>query len=319
MSVSVCRSAGARRAVYWVLLLCLAPLAFALSRPADDVIMRFDQTLQRAPADVRLALARVQANRSATIDDVFVALPGQRLAGAFVSRRTGIHWLFAGLAAALMLGVTLRMFPNSARTPGLFAVGLFTATAGLALLLLVESFVSWGGDFEVSSGITLRVLAMVAMIGLFEELAKLAPLIWRIRRLGPLDWQQACRWGLASGTGFGVAEGVIYAEQFYNGVSAIDAYIVRFISCVVLHAVWTASAALCLCFCGSAIRAVFVPAVLHAIYDLALQYEMDWTALATALVSLGWLVLQLEAFQHAPAFVVAQSPGSRRSSTLDGF
>jgi hypothetical protein len=48
-------------------------------------------------------------------------------------------------------------------------------------------------------------------------------------------------WGLASGAGFGISEGILYSENIYNGISGRDIYLIRFASCVALHAVWTAS------------------------------------------------------------------------------
>src|SRR5205823_10436923 len=119
----------------------------------------------------------------------------------------------------------------------------------------------------------------------------------------------------ASGAGFGVAEGIFYSEQFYNGVSEIDSYFVRFFSCVALHAVWTASASLSLCACARTVadpqdkavfavtllRVIAVPAILHGIYDAVLQYHYEVAALVTAMISFGWLACQIEATRAACA------------------
>ena len=51
---------------------------------------------------------------------------------------------------------------------------------------------------------------------------------------------------LASGIGFGVSEGIMYSTRYYNGIVGVDLYFVRFISCVALHAIWTASVAISL-------------------------------------------------------------------------
>ena len=56
-----------------------------------------------------------------------------------------------------------------------------------------------------------------------------------------MTWRGACLWGMASGVGFGLAEGVLYAGQSYNGVAPAGIYLVRFASCVALHAVWSGS------------------------------------------------------------------------------
>ena len=56
-----------------------------------------------------------------------------------------------------------------------------------------------------------------------------------------MGWRGACLLGLASGIGFGVSEGIMYSSTQYNGWSGSDIYIVRFVSCVALHAMWAAS------------------------------------------------------------------------------
>ena len=48
-----------------------------------------------------------------------------------------------------------------------------------------------------------------------------------------------CLWGLASGIGFGVSEDRLLGTA--NGMSGIDIYLVRFVSCVALHAMWSGS------------------------------------------------------------------------------
>ena len=44
--------------------------------------------------------------------------------------------------------------------------------------------------------------------------------------------------------GLGLAEGIIYSSDFYYGIATADAYVVRFISCVALHAFGGAATAL---------------------------------------------------------------------------
>lgn len=48
-------------------------------------------------------------------------------------------------------------------------------------------------------------------------------------------------WGLVSGVGFGVSEGVTQSHDFYNGVQGVQIHLIRFIRCVALHAIWTAA------------------------------------------------------------------------------
>jgi RsiW-degrading membrane proteinase PrsW (M82 family) len=121
------------------------------------------------------------------------------------------------------------------------------------------------------------------------------------------DWRDACVLGLASGVGFGVAEGIMYSSQYYNGLDAFDIYLVRFISCVALHAVWTAAAAVMVAhnqggfetdewtdWLVHLIMVIGVPVVLHGLYDTFLKKDMNAYALLTAVASFGWLIFMIE-------------------------
>ena len=119
--------------------------------------------------------------------------------------------------------------------------------------------------------------------------------------------------GLASGAGFGLAEAVIYASGFYNGVSGAGIYFVRNISCVALHALWTGSAAITIHrrqrlfqqpmhwydWIVRAIAVVSVPMVLHGLYDTLLKKEMNALALAVAVASFVWLAFQISRLRRA--------------------
>src|SRR5207253_1104088 len=88
----------------------------------------------------------------------------------------------------------------------------------------------WGNFFGFTFG-----------VGLCEELCKLFPLLWYVRQRGKFSWRTAVRWGLASGIGFGVSEGISNSSDTYNGFCGVDVYLLRFVSCVALHAVWSAA------------------------------------------------------------------------------
>jgi RsiW-degrading membrane proteinase PrsW (M82 family) len=311
-------ASGIRDYLYWLWPLALFPLAYALGQPDDDTEARFRRTLKEAPPNVRHRLEQLEHDPFATIEDVFEILPDHRIIGAFVPRDSTIHWWFAGLSVAAFLAVAAASFPHGGADPRiLVAVGLFTATAGIMLLLLVQPFFTFRIDdvLDRTDHFWISVFGYIFGVGVFEELAKLVPLWWRYRRIGPMRWRAACLWGLASGAGFGVAEGIFYSEQFYNGISEIDSYFVRFFSCVALHAVWCASAALTLSrlapsILNSADKAVYlavilsviaIPAILHGIYDAVLQYQYNEAALAVALISFGWLAVQIESTRAACA------------------
>jgi RsiW-degrading membrane proteinase PrsW (M82 family) len=115
-------------------------------------------------------------------------------------------------------------------------------------------------------------------------------------------------WGLASGIGFGVAEGIIYSADFYNGVAAGDVYLVRFVSCVGLHAIWAAAVAVMITryrdevqrdwdwpqMLFAVLKVQAVPMVLHGLYDVMLKKGMDFSALLVALFSFVWLAFMIE-------------------------
>ena len=120
-------------------------------------------------------------------------------------------------------------------------------------------------------------------------------------------------YGMATGIGFGVSEGVIYSADFYNGIASADAYVVRFVSCVALHATWSAAVGIMM-YQGRAIFTlglpwfmlllflvqVLLPAmVLHGLYDTCLKKEMNMMALLVAVASFGWLAALIESMRRS--------------------
>jgi RsiW-degrading membrane proteinase PrsW (M82 family) len=115
-------------------------------------------------------------------------------------------------------------------------------------------------------------------------------------------------WGLASGVGFGVNEGILYSETFYNGISPAMMYVTRFVSCVAVHAIWSASAGLSLYFTQSLLnqlpewyekavvmlRVLIVVMFLHGLFDTLLTQQLNAPALMVAAASIIWLGWQIE-------------------------
>ena len=138
------------------------------------------------------------------------------------------------------------------------------------------------------------------------------PLIRHFRCEATLDWRGAYLWGLASGVGFGISEGITYASNYYNGIQTAEVYAVRFISCVALHAIWSGAAAIMLFgrqhlvkgriegaagileFLLYLLTIVAVPMVLHGFYDTLLKKEMNDLAFFVAAASFGWMAFQVE-------------------------
>ena len=93
------------------------------------------------------------------------------------------------------------------------------------------------------------------------------------------------------------------------GISGAEIYLVRFISCVALHAIWSGASAIFIYkhnhiltesehFLGTLLGAaalVSISMVLHGLYDTLLKKEMDTPALVVAELSFVWLAVQVEA------------------------
>jgi RsiW-degrading membrane proteinase PrsW (M82 family) len=213
-------------------------------------------------------------------------------------------------------------------------VGLATATFGIVFLLGVQwiaaltdghylvgrsvivlffyifKFIafSYSAASDPSNGFLLSFFGFTFGVGLCEELTKALPVVFYIRGGSKLDWRGACLWGLASGIGFGVAEGIMYSSDYYNGLASGGFYFVRFISCVGLHATWGASVAIMAWrrrdwlqsdgekgdLFVSLLYILAVPMILHGLYDTLLKREMEGTALLIALASFGWLAAVTE-------------------------
>ncbi len=327
------------RHLHWLLVLSLIPLALSLlqARVADNFLVRLDETIKQAPLDTQRridqALGDLEQGKG-SLETLFAALPDHRLRGAFLPRGTWAHWLFTLGAAVLFLAFLLGLTADRSATPAqIVQIGLFTATLGILFLFLVQTLAQWsqgiwlrGGGLvmilfyilkfigysyqaalDPDNGFVLSFLGYTLGVGLCEEICKVLPLLFKYREPNDQSWRGAYLWGLASGAGFGLAEGVIYASDFYNGISGPGIYIVRNISCVALHALWAGSAAITIHqkqyllqaemtwhdWLTRAIYVVAVPMVLHGLYDTLLKKDMNALALAVAIASFLYLAFQI--------------------------
>jgi RsiW-degrading membrane proteinase PrsW (M82 family) len=315
--------------LYLVLLLALIPLAWSTFHPGDkeDVKHRISQTVDDHPE----ILDQVKAAES--MQQLCAAMPEDRVEGALLPYDTYLHWGFAGLSGGLFFGLVLLLFPSGhTRIWHLLIISIFTGTAGIVLLLgfqwlafhvpfitprgiigllidivaLIGLSYSWA--MSAHSGFALSLLGFTAGVGFCEESCKAIPLIWKARTDGFYSWRSAMIWGLISGVGFGVSEGITYSHDFYNGLQGGQIYLIRFISCVALHAIWSAAVGINIYrrqdhFRGQLhvlewllqiLITVIVPMLLHGAYDTLLKEHYDWAALLVALVSFGWLAYQIE-------------------------
>jgi RsiW-degrading membrane proteinase PrsW (M82 family) len=271
----------------------------------------------------------------ADLDELIARLPGDRIEGAFLPRKTFVHWIYALLAGGVFLAITFVLFPGARQAIHLLVIGAFTATIGILLLLLAQLLAEWTqARILISGNIVIMFLFWIAWaigfsyraavdpelglvpsflgftfgVGLCEEVCKVLPLLWHYRVKGPLPWRTASAWGFISGVGFGISEGITYSADFYNGIASGDMYLVRFISCVALHGIWSASAALFIHrfqhiiqadfvwyeFIPRALFLVGIPMILHGFYDTFLKKDLNMLALLTALVSFAWFAWSVE-------------------------
>jgi hypothetical protein len=106
----------------------------------------------------------------------------------------------------------------------------------------------------------------------------------------------------------------MYSSDYYNGLLSGDIYVVRFVSCVALHAVWSAAVGVTVWrnrdrfeqsmdwadWALFILRIVGVSMVLHGLYDTLLKMDDPVWALTVGVASFAWLYVYLE-FTHRAA------------------
>ena len=317
--------------LYLVLLVVLLPLAWSTVHGKDNEFNdNLKLTMEHHP-ELREKLLELIQSEEATEEEIFAAIPADKLDGALLAKHTYAHWVFAGVSGAAFIGMVLALFPwGHAKAHTLVLIGVFTGTAGIILLLGLQWLAfrmplfngrGWitllldlvwliGQSYKMAlgdHGFVLSFLGFTAGVGFCEEACKALPLLVRARR-GISSWRTAMLWGLLSGVGFGVSEGITYSSDYYNGISGPPIYLVRFISCVGLHAIWSAAVGITiyrkqevfeggmhpLLWIVRTLQVVIVPMILHGLYDTLLKQKFEPYALLVALVSFGWLAFQIE-------------------------
>jgi RsiW-degrading membrane proteinase PrsW (M82 family) len=320
---------------------------------------RVEATLEKAtPSQIKRAEELFSRNVPVSKEELLGVMPDGKLLGAHLPHDTAMHWVYAGTAAMGFLVLLLFIYSIERANPlQLVGVGLFTGTVGIVFLLIVQycsqfrlgripvggkaaivflilALIGWSyrSALDPDTNFFLSALGFTFGVGLCEEVTKALPLRFYFEGYGHnalsavRGWRGACLWGLASGVGFGISEGIMYSGDSYNGVSGFDIYIVRFVSCAALHAIWSAAIGIAIArrledrhdnpeieeFDGLLFATLLVPIALHGFYDTLLKRDMDVWALLVAIASFGWLVVQVERARHA-----RPEAGSWRSSTLE--
>ena len=326
-----------QRLMLLTFVLCLIPLAFHVLLPGEsiDEEARITETIAQLEPEqqeqVILFLVNANGDDKASLEKQFFSmLPEQRYKDAFLAYDSKAHWGMAFVMSVLFMGLLCAMAMDGSTRPWqLLAISAFTATGGIVLLLLFQYLAAWsaGAGFHVrgiigllflivkligysysaamdpSNGFVASMLGFTFGVGLCEEFCKAMPLLAYFRNEARVTWRGAMLWGLASGIGFGIAEGVMYSGDYYNGRAYAGIYFVRFFSCVALHAIWTAAVAITLYrrqaewqsadelyeHAFIVLKVIAVPMVLHGLYDTLLKQNYAGYALLTAVASFGYL------------------------------
>src|SRR5262249_3228885 len=122
-------------------------------------------------------------------------LPGHRLDDmAHLSRESRQHLVYAGLSAwgfFLFVGVLMAW----RITPAWMLVlnGLFTATFGIAILVLLHGFIGHGQPLTPNphEDFVTNLLGFTFVVGLGEELCKALPVVFYIRTFRSANWRGA--------------------------------------------------------------------------------------------------------------------------------
>ncbi len=328
-----------RRHLHWLLVLALLPLVVLLLTRSEQPTFeeRLAERLEELSPE-ELATFAPQLDQAGSLDDLLMLLPGQRLKGALLARGSGAHWLMALLATIAYM--TFFMFLAAggvARPLYILATGLFTATIGITFLFMIQFLAALSEGYmligfsvvtlifylfrfvaysyqaadDPENGFVASFAGYTLGVGLCEEFVKSMPVFFYRDSPSGSTWRGLMIAGLASGAGFGIAEGIMYSSAYYNGIDGLDVYLVRFLSCVALHAIWTGSVAISLHLRRDSFEGIeiwyewlqpwliilAIPAVLHGLYDTCLKKDLDGYALVVSLASFAWLAFLLSRLQ----------------------
>jgi len=336
-----------RGSFYFCFVLAFIPLFLNMIEPPQVSILK---KLEAGIEDELHGEARKKAKKvleearkgHASLDDVLNLFPNKKLKTAWLPRNSDLH-IYLALVCSVGFAFTVCVcLPKGfSRIPLMLLTGGFTGVFGIGLLLIIQriAMTGWGlilgGPFGIiifMIGIAYRsllnpdlpfincLLSFTFGVGLLEEIIKAFPVFLMFMGRKRIRWHECCAMGMASGIGFGIAEGIFYSGHMYNGLCEPLIYYVRFISCVMLHAIWCAAAALFLhryqnlTHGGMTMLTGFyrlfilisIPMVLHGLYDTLLAKNMDGLALTVALVSFGWLVLMIESAREKEGDMLVQ-------------
>lgn len=220
------------------------------------------------------------------------------------------YWAIALYFSVLWALFFYFLFRTSQVVPRLCVLCFFfTGIIAITALLLLQQVPPWSLLYSLahSENFFARAIGMFLGVGFHEELCKAAILFWLVRRPGHvLIPQTVVFYGMISGLGFGIYEGVAY-QQSINREQVVDvAYflnITRLTTLPFLHAIWTGIAGYFLSFSALVPKkrhalwalAILVPAALHGLYD---TFGAGLIGLSTSLLSVLMLMTYLSNCQR---------------------
>lgn len=184
---------------------------------------------------------------------------------------------------SIIWGVFFFFMFKTKQVDGKKTILLFFATQIAAFVLTsVQNFppMSYLYALTESDSFFGQLIGFIFGVGFTEELIKALPLFYFVRTTKePLIPQTLVYYGLISGIGFGVLEGVLYQTTTNTTLEYSHAFfmnIARLTSLPFLHAIWAAIAGYFIAFANLYPKfrkvlylfAIAVPAVLHGIYDV---------------------------------------------------
>ena len=323
--------------VYLLFGLTLIPLVAWILSERQPLAERIARTVAAHPDAVKNSGINGEVD-AYNLSKFLSAVPDHKLEGAFLSTESWFHWALAATSAASAIVLIWLLFDRGGvRFWRAVVLVCITAIIGMAALFalqfvgemaLLDShvFLDWrkmlllivlkiiGGLYYATMYAPEQVPFFVTLggfvfaVGFFEELLKIVAAAANASEDGrDVDWRTVCWLGLISGIWFGVLEGIFYSSSHYNGVATQEMYVVRFVSCVGLHTIWSGITGLRLArnlkwnngkidgrlgYLSWMLRSLAPAVVLHGTYDTFLQRDMPIFALAVAVLSFvlfAWL------------------------------
>lgn len=215
---------------------------------------------------------------------LIIALVG--LSPAFLISFTGasvITFYSIALYFSMIWGLFYYSVFSTAQVSIKKAIGLFFLTQ-LVIFILVDilripSFHPLYALTGDNNGFFNKLIGFTFGVGVFEEFVKLLPVYWLLRKSKePLIPQTVVFYGLMSGTGFGVFEGVVYQLTVNNQLDYETSFfmnIARLTCLPFLHSIWAGISSYFLAFSflypknrrSIWLLGVLIPAILHGLYD----------------------------------------------------